>query len=150
MFVTYVYIQFLRVLSEACFFLGMLLRVFKSLFCFLFCIISLLLTRTFSFLHLDGVTFFLYCIRVEDLSSMADKRNGKGKRESIDRLENSCLACLPSLNRTIIDVYLLYEAGLHQSLMNDPILSIIQLVWPSVIRYEIGWNFCFGKKKFTI
>ena len=59
---------------------------------------------------------------------MADKRNGKGERESIDRLENSCLACLPSLNRTIIDVYLLYEAGLHQSLMNDPILSIIQLV----------------------
>lgn len=59
---------------------------------------------------------------------MADKRNGKGERESIDRLVNSCLACLPSLNGTITDVYLLYEAGLHQSPVNDPILSIIQLV----------------------
>lgn len=58
---------------------------------------------------------------------MADKRNGKGERESIDRLVNSCLACLPSLNGTITDVYL-YEAGLHQSLVHDPILSIIQLV----------------------
>lgn len=88
-----------------------------------------LLTRTFSFLHRDGVTLFsLLCLVSGGPSSMADKRNGKGERESIDRLVNSCLACLPSLNGTITDVYLLYEAGLHQSSVNDPILSIIQLV----------------------
>lgn len=44
------------------------------------------------------MVFFFVVSRVERWG-MADKRNGKEKRESIERLVNSCLACLPSLNR---------------------------------------------------
>jgi len=81
--------------SLCCFF-----RVFKSLFCFLFYIISFSADANFLlFASRWCDSFSLLCSVNGGPSSIA--RNGKGERESIDRLVNSCLACFPSLNGTI-------------------------------------------------
>lgn len=126
-FATHVYTPFLGVTFGGHFFYA--IRIFKSLFCFLFCIISFPADANFLLFASRWCDSFSLLRSVSGgPSSMADQRNGKGERESIDRLVNSCLACLPSLNGTITDVYLYFtRRGFTSSLSRE---------WPYSLNYS--------------